>query len=37
MERNWRQWKSKKPVKREMMKTIPEKEENKEKKSGVRK
>jgi len=36
MERNWRRWKGKKPVKREIMKTILEKEESKEEKSGVR-
>jgi len=36
MERNWRRWKGKKPVKREIMKTILEKEESEEEKSGVR-
>jgi len=36
IERNWRQWKGKELVKRETMKTIPEEEEIKEKKSGVR-
>jgi len=36
MEKNWRRWKSKKPVRRETMKTIPEKEEIEEEKSGVR-
>ena len=36
MEKNWRQWKGKKPTKREMMKTIPEEEEIEEEKSGVR-
>ena len=36
MEKNWRQWKGKKPMKRETMKTIPEEEEIKEEKSGVR-
>jgi len=36
IEKNWRQWKSKKPTKRETMKTIPEEEEIEEKKSGVR-
>jgi len=35
LERNWRQWKGKKPVKRETMKTIPEEEETEEEKSGV--
>ena len=32
LERNWRRWKGKRPVRRETMKTIPEEEE----KSGVR-
>jgi len=36
MEKNWRQWKGKKPMKRETMKTIPKEEEIKEEKSGVR-
>jgi len=36
MEKNWRQWKGKKPTKRETMKTIPEEEEIEEEKSGVR-
>jgi len=36
MEKNWKRWKGKKPTKRETMKTIPEEEEIKEKKSGVR-
>jgi len=36
MEKNWRQWKSKKPMKRETMKTILEEKEIKEEKSGVR-
>jgi len=36
MEKNWRQWKSKKPIKRETMKTILEEKEIKEEKSGVR-
>ena len=36
LERNWRQWKSKKPVRRGMKKTIPEEEEETEKeKSGI--
>jgi len=37
MERNWRQWKGKKPVRRGMMKTILEEEEEvEEEKLGVR-
>ena len=36
LERNWRQWKGKKPVKRETMKTIPEEKETEEEKSEVR-
>jgi len=36
MEKNWRRWKDKKPVRRETMKTIPEEEEIKEEKSGVK-
>jgi len=37
MERNWRRWKGKKPVRRGTMKTIPkEEEEEVEEKSGVR-
>jgi len=36
MEKNWRQWKGKKPTKRETIKTILEKEEIEEEKSGVR-
>ena len=36
LERNWRQWKDKKLVRRGMMKTIPEEEEVEEEKSGVR-
>jgi len=36
MEKNWRRWKGKKPMKRETMRTIPEEEEIKEEKSGVR-
>jgi len=36
MKKNWRQWKGKKLMKREMMKTISEKEEIEEEKSGVR-
>jgi len=36
MERNWRQWKGKKPVKRKIMKTILEEKESKEEKLGVR-
>jgi len=36
MEKNWRRWKGKKPVRRETMKTILEEEEVEEEKSGVR-
>jgi len=36
IEKNWRRWKGKKPTKRETMKTILEKEEIEEEKSGVR-
>jgi len=38
LERNWKRWKSKKPVKRETMKKIPEEEEEeiKKKRSGIR-
>jgi len=36
LERNWRWWKGKKSVRRGTMKTVPEKEENKGEKSGVR-
>jgi len=36
LERNWRQWKGRKPVRRETMKTIPEEEEVEEEKSGIR-
>jgi len=36
LERNWRQWKGKRPVRRETMKTIPEEKETEEEKSGVR-
>ena len=36
MEKNWRRWKGKKPMKRETMKTILEEEEIEEEKSGVR-
>jgi len=36
LERNWRQWKGKKPVRKGTMKTILEKEEIEEEKSGVR-
>jgi len=35
MEKNWRQWKGKKPVRRKTMKTILEKEEIKEEKSEI--
>jgi len=36
MEKNWRRWKGKKPMKRETIKTILEEEEIEEEKSGVR-
>jgi len=36
LERNWRRWKGKKPVRRGMMKTIPEEEETEKEKLGVR-
>jgi len=36
LERNWRRWKGKKPVKRGTMKTILEEEETEKEKSGVR-
>jgi len=36
LERNWRRWKGKRPMRRQMMKMIPEEEEIKEEKSGVR-
>jgi len=37
LERNWRQWKGKRPARRETMKTIPEEEEEvEEEKLGVR-
>ena len=37
LKKNWRQWKGKKPVRRETMKTIPEEEgESEEEKSGIR-
>jgi len=36
MEKNWRRWKGKKPIRREAMKTIPEEEEIEEEKSGIR-
>jgi len=35
MEKNWRQWKGKKPMRRETMKMIPEDEEIEEEKSGI--
>ena len=35
LERNWKRWKGKRPVRRGMMKTIPEEEEVEEEKSGV--
>jgi len=36
LERNWRQWKGKRPIGRGMMKTIPEEEETKEEELGVK-
>jgi len=36
IEKNWRRWKGKKPMKRETMKMILEEEEIEEEKSGVR-
>ena len=36
MEKNWRQWKGKKPTKKETMKIILKKEEIEEEKSGIR-
>ena len=36
LERNWRRWKGKKPVRRGTMKAIPEEEEIEEEKLGVR-
>jgi len=35
LERNWKQWKGRRPVRRGTMKTIPEEEEVEEEKSGV--
>ena len=35
LERNWRRWKGKKPVRRETMKMISEEEETEEEKLGV--
>jgi len=35
LERNWRQWKGKRPKRREMMKTIPKEEEIQEENSGM--
>jgi len=35
LERNWRQWKGKRPVRKETMKTILEEKETREKKLGV--
>jgi len=35
LERNWKRWKSRRPVKRGMMKTIPKEKEVDEEKSGV--
>jgi len=36
MEKNWRQWKGKKPMRRETMKTILEDKEIEEEKLGIR-
>jgi len=36
LERNWRRWKGRRPVRKEAMKTILEEEKIKEEKSGVR-
>jgi len=36
LERNWKRWKGRRPVRRGTMKTIPEEEEVEEEKSGVR-
>jgi len=36
LERNWKRWKGKRPMRREVMRTIPKEEEIKEEKSGVR-
>jgi len=36
LERNWKRWKGKRPMRREVMKTIPEEEEIEKEKSGVR-
>ena len=36
LEKNWRRWKGKKPVRKETMKTIPEEEETEEKESGIK-
>ena len=36
LERNWKRWKGRRPVRREAMKTIPEEEKVKEEKLGVR-
>jgi len=35
LERNWKQWKDRRPVRRGMMKTISEEEKVDEEKSGV--
>jgi len=37
MEKNWRRWKGKKPVRRETMKIIPEEEEEEEKLERIEK
>jgi len=36
LERNWKRWKGKRPMRREVMRTSPKEEEIKEEKSGVR-
>jgi len=36
LERNWKRWKGRRPVRRGTIKTIPKEEEVKEEKSGVR-
>jgi len=35
LERNWKRWKGRRPIRRGTMKTIPEEEEVEEEKSGV--
>jgi len=36
LERNWRRWKGRRPIRRKAIKIIPEKEEVEEEKTGVR-